>query len=168
MRNTSKDSSKSRLVRSPNERKLFQMLNLFPSLIHRLGQRKKFLALIFTKFWNRHEVNSIEKQHSIIIVNCISNSSPLVNIWTEFQICLQETRQLLFWFKKKVILDEQKAQASQFFKLLIEPETFPRGNLVHGNTTQIYINIDILNSQDSRWSDSNEYLTLHRRNIWNL
>ena len=38
-----------------------------------------------------------------------------------------ENRQLLFWYSRKVSLEDQKTQSIQFFKLLIEPETFPRG-----------------------------------------
>jgi len=41
--------------------------------------------------------------------------------------CMQETRELLFWFARKTHVDAQKAQAAHYFKLLIEPETFPTG-----------------------------------------
>jgi len=42
-------------------------------------------------------------------------------------VLMQERRQLLFWFTRKTPVDVQKAQASCYFKMLLEPETFPTG-----------------------------------------
>jgi len=33
----------------------------------------------------------------------------------------------LFWFARKTPVDDQKAQAALYFKMLLEPETFPTG-----------------------------------------
>lgn len=42
-------------------------------------------------------------------------------------VYVQEIRELLFWFTRKTPVDAQKAQASHYFKMLLEPETFPAG-----------------------------------------
>ena len=44
-----------------------------------------------------------------------------------FYLYVQEIRELLFWFTRKTPVDGQKAQSSHYFKMLIEPETFPAG-----------------------------------------
>jgi len=51
----------------------------------------------------------------------------MMRFWMTDDVYVQEIRELLFWFTRKTPVDAQKAQASHYFKMLLEPETFPAG-----------------------------------------